>query len=77
MRVKVELQAYLDKYAPNGQTVFEFELAEGATVQSLIRSLNLPEELASVIILNDTSADFSHPLHDGDRVTVIPPLAGG
>ena len=77
MRVKVELQAYLEQYAPNSQTVFDYDVSEGATVHSLIRSLNLPEELSSVIILNDTNADFTDPLHDGDRVTIIPPLAGG
>ncbi len=77
MRVKVELQAYLEQYAPNSQTVFDYEVTEGATVHSLVRALNLPEELASVIILNDTNADLFDPLHEGDRVIVIPPLAGG
>ena len=77
MKIKVELQAYLEQYAPDGQPLFDQELPEGATVHTLVRSLRLPEELASVIIVNDTNADFSHPLHEGDRVTVIPPLAGG
>ena len=77
MRVKVELQAYLEQYSPNGQTVFDYELSAGATVHSLIRSLRLPDELASVVILNDTNADLSDPLHEDDRITLIPPLAGG
>ncbi len=77
MQVTVELQAYLEQYSPNGQRVFEFTLPEGATVQTLVRRLNLPEELAAVIVLNDRNADFADPLHEGDRVTLIPPLAGG
>ncbi len=77
MKVHVELQAYLEQYAPGGQPLFDHELPEGAAVHSLVRSLRLPEELAAVIIVNDTNADFSHPLHEGDRVIVIPPLAGG
>jgi len=77
MRVTVGLQAYLGQYSPSGQPVFEYSLPEGATVQTLINRLNVPEELAGVIIVNDVNADFSDALHDGDRVTLIPPLAGG
>lgn len=77
MRVTVDLQAYLEQYSPNGQSVFECTLPEGATAQTLVRRLNVPEELASVVIVNEGSADFADPLHDGDRVILIPPLAGG
>lgn len=77
MLVTVELQTYLEQYSPNGQPLFEYALPEGATVQTLVRELNLPEELAGVIVLNDCIADFPDPLHEGDRVTLIPPIAGG
>jgi len=77
MRVTIELQAYLEQYSPNGQSVFEQELPDGATVSKLLNALNVPVELASVIIVGDTDAPFDHVLHDGDRVTLIPPLAGG
>ncbi len=77
MKVTVELQTYLEQYSPNGQPVFDYTLPEGATVQTLVRQLNVPEELAGVIVVNERSADFPDPLHEGDRVTLIPPLAGG
>ncbi len=77
MRVTVDLQAYLAQYSPNGQSVFEYTLPEGATVQTLISQLEVPEELAGVIIVNDVNGDFTDALHDGDRVILIPPLAGG
>ena len=77
MRVTVELQAYLEQYSPDGQAVFEYTLPDGATVQTLVRQLSIPEEMASVIVLNDRNADFDDPLSEGDRVTLIPPLAGG
>ena len=77
MRVTVELQAYLEQYSPDGQSVFEYTLPDGATVQTLVRLLNVPEEMAGVIVLNGRSADFENPLQDGDRVILIPPLAGG
>ncbi len=77
MRVTVELQAYLEQYSPDGQAVFEYTLPDGATVQTLVRQLSVPEEMASVIVLNGRSADFDDPLQDGDRVILIPPLSGG
>ncbi len=77
MKVTVELQAYLEQYAPNGQAVFECTLPDGATVQTLVRELNVPEEMAGVIVLNGRNADFDDPLHEGDRVILIPPLSGG
>ena len=77
MQVTVELQAYLAQYSPSGDAVFPYSLPDGATVQTLVRQLNVPEELASVIVVNERSGDFEDPLHDGDRVTLIPPLSGG
>ena len=77
MQVTVELQAYLEQYSPSGEAVFPYTLPEGATVQTLVRQLNVPEELAGVIVLNERSGDFEDPLHEGDRVTLIPPIAGG
>jgi len=77
MKVTVELQAFLQQYSPNGDSVFEHTLPDGATVQTLVRDLHVPEEMASVIVVNGASADFDDPLADGDRVTFIPPLSGG
>ena len=77
MKVKVELQAYLEQYSPNGNDLFDYELPEGASVQDLVVKLGMPAELASVIIVGNTNADPSHALNEGDRVTLIPPLAGG
>lgn len=77
MQVTVELQSYLDRYSPKGQGVFPYDLPDGATVQTLVRQLNIPEEIASIIVLNSRSADFEDPLKEGDRVTLIPPVSGG
>ena len=77
MKVKVELQAYLDQYSPNGQDTFDYEVPEGSVVRDLVVKLGMPAELASVIIVGDTNAAPSHELKEGDRVILIPPLAGG
>lgn len=77
MKVKVELQAYLEGYAPNGRAVFEYEIPEGTRVIDLVRQLGVPEELASIIVVGNASVDLAHPLQEADQVTLIPPLAGG
>lgn len=77
MKVKVELQAYLAQYGPDGGSVFDYELPEGARVQDLVSALHMPDELAAVIIVGGRSADYADPLEEGAEVTLIPPLAGG
>jgi molybdopterin converting factor small subunit len=77
MRVRVELQAYLDKYSPDGAAEFDLDLPEGATVDTLVRRLGIPDDMAQVIIVNNENSDFDRALQEGDRVVLIPPLAGG
>lgn len=77
MKVRVELQAYLEQYSPNSQDTFDYEVADGSRVRDLVVKLGMPADLASVIIVSDANADPSHMLKEGDRVILIPPLAGG
>jgi molybdopterin converting factor small subunit len=77
MKVRVELQAYLLQYSPDDIAVFDYEMPEGASVGDLIRRLHVPEDLASVIIVGDSNTTTAHVLTEGDRVTLVPPLAGG
>jgi molybdopterin converting factor small subunit len=79
MKIDVELHSYLDQYSPNGDDAraFTYDLPDGATVRDLIRALRVPAELASVIIVSGEPADETRALKDGDRVTLIPPIAGG
>lgn len=77
MWVTVELQATLEGYAPDGQPVFECEIPEGSRVEDLVRRLGIPEQVSGVVIVADTVVDPWHQLQEGDRVTIIPPLAGG
>jgi len=77
MRIRVELQTYLARYAPDGAQAFELEVPQGATVRSIIRRLDIPEEMAGVIVVNGQSEELETALNVGDRVTLIPPLSGG
>jgi sulfur carrier protein ThiS len=79
MKVTVELRGYLDQYSPglDDQPVIQYELPDGATALDLVRSLKIPEEMASVIVVNGDATEANRALTEGDRVTLIPPLAGG
>ena len=77
MKLNVELQAYLAQYSPDGQDKFEYELPDGARVKDLVARLHVPDEMASIVVISGKSVGFDDELHDGDQVTLIPPLAGG
>lgn len=77
MKVRVEFQAYLDQYSPNGENEFSYEMPEGSTIGDMLRKLQVPPELSAVIVVGDTAAVPEHVLANGERVTVIPPVSGG
>jgi sulfur carrier protein ThiS len=77
MKLKVELQAYLDQYAPGVDPTFDYEIPDGATVRDMVEKLGIPAELAGVIVVSDAATSPDHVLRDGDHITLLPPLAGG
>jgi len=77
MKVRVSLESYLDQYAPGDEPKFLLELPDGATIGEVLRKLGVPLEQAAVLTLGDEAVDIAQQLREGDRVTVIPPVAGG
>lgn len=79
MRVRVKLYASLRKYAPDGSSgsAFEVELPEGATLEELVRGLNIPPDEARIAFINGLICELDHPLKSGDEVGLFPPIAGG
>jgi molybdopterin synthase sulfur carrier subunit len=77
MKVRVQLESYLDQYAPDDDAKFSLDLPDGATISDLLRKLGVPLEQAAVLTLGDEAVDMAQTLKEGDRVTVIPPVAGG
>lgn len=78
MRIDVRLYTIL-RHRPDGQILgrLSLELREGSTVADLLRQLDVPDDLPIVISVNDEQADPSVALHDGDRIELIPAVAGG
>ncbi len=77
MKITVELRGYLDQYAPGEDATFPYEVADGATVRDLLERLQITEELAAAVIVGGEATDTERTLAEGDRLTLMPPLAGG
>lgn len=79
MKVEARLFATLAAYLPEegdgrGATL---ELADGSTVQDVVRSLRIPDDMPFLVMLNGRDASLDQPLADGDVLSLFPPLAGG
>ncbi len=79
MEVTVRLHTILRRPSPEGLLgKLTVELEEGATVVSLLKSLQLeiaPEHL--LVVINRRRVDPEHRLNDGDEVHLFPPISGG
>lgn len=79
MNVNVSLFAHLSTFQPDGsggRHARGFELAEGTTIAEFIASLGLPDE-PRIVFVNGRHAPEDAALHDGDRLGIFPPVAGG
>jgi len=79
MNVDVALFAYLSDYQPDragGRHARSFTLEEGTTVADVITTLGLPDQMR-IVFINNRKALESAELHDGDRLAIFPPVAGG
>lgn len=79
MKVDVALFAYLADYQPDGlggRHARALDLAEGATIESVIAKIGLPDQ-PRIVFVNNRHAAEADELHDGDRLAIFPPVAGG
>ena len=77
MKITVELRGYLDQYAPGEDATFRYDMADGATVRDVLDRLQITDDLAAAVIVGGEATDTERALAEGDRLTLIPPLAGG
>ncbi len=79
MKVQVELYATLSKFLPPGAEGRKamLELPEAATVGDLLARLDIPAEMAALLLVNGTHQPPETVLKDGEVVAIFPPLAGG
>jgi sulfur-carrier protein len=74
MKITIKLFATLRK------GMFEEETREftpGMAVKEVIRGLNIPGNQVTLILLNGRHAAPDTELHDGDTLSLFPPIGGG
>jgi len=79
MRLTVRLYAGLERppsIRASGAPI-TLEIEECATVRAAVERLNLNVERIHLIFVNGAARGLDHPLADGDRVGLFPPVGGG
>lgn len=80
MKVEVRLYAVLARCRA-GYTSGEalpLDVPGGTTIRQLLEGvLNVPPIEVKAVFVNGLARDFDHPLAEGDRVGIFPPIAGG
>ena len=79
MQVNIKLFANLRKKLPKGSMgKATIDLADQATINDLIQHLDIPFDLAQMVLVNgEQTREFDEALSDGDQVSIFPPVAGG
>ena len=80
MIVKLKVAAAFRYYFQNLSDIVEgadIEVTEGATVGEFLKTLNLPQEAATVTLVNGRRADKKEILNENDQIYLAHPIAGG
>jgi sulfur carrier protein ThiS len=79
IRVEVRLHASLERIRPRLKAgeALPLELREGTTVERMVEALDIPKKGIHLVIVNGRTRPLDHPLSDGDRVALFPPVGGG
>lgn len=79
MKVTLALYASLGTRLPvqaSGNSCV-MEVRDGKQVRELLDELNIPADYPKIVFLNGRHAKGHETLHEGDRLAVFPPIAGG
>ena len=74
MKITIKLFATLRDFGPEIQ---EKSVPENSTLESVVNSLSLPEEIPLLTIVNGVHTDPQKTLKDGDVLALFPPVGGG
>lgn len=79
MKIELRLFASLRKKLPPGSRgKCELELTNCTTIGNVLRRMDIPHTSAYLVLVNgDHDRDFDRTLHDGDVLSIFPPVAGG
>ena len=74
MKITVKLFATLRDFGPD---IEEKSVPEHSTIEAVIDSLNLPEDIPLLTIVNGVHTDRQKELREGDVLALFPPVGGG
>jgi molybdopterin converting factor small subunit len=78
MKITLKLFATLREHIKNhGNGACEVALRETATVQDVLTLFQIPEDIPKIILVNGVQKSACDMLHDGDTLSIFPPIAGG
>lgn len=80
MEIEIRLFANLNKFLPPGSAGRRARLSvpQNSTIRALLEQLAVPTAQVHIVAVNGRhQLDSDYVLHDGDVVSVFPPLAGG
>ena len=77
MIVTIKLYGSLKRFSPHKKEASRVEIANDATVRSLLRSLGVPENAWWMAAVNDQVVNDTVALQEGDEVEVFEPVGGG
>jgi len=77
IRVTVKLYSILRHRDGKIINMLELDLPVGSSVQQVLDHLQVNEELETILAVNDEVVDAATILHKGDRLSLIPSVAGG
>jgi len=55
----------------------DLEVPEGSRVDDVISSLGLPRQHFGIVLVNERHAEPGSPLHEADRLVLMPIVDGG
>ena len=80
MKIELRLFASLRKKLPPGSPrgKCDLKLPEGTTVGDVLAQMGIAHKSAHIILIDgDHDRDFDRVLHDGEVLSIFPPVAGG
>jgi sulfur carrier protein ThiS len=80
MKIELRLFASLSRYRSpeSGSKIARIiEISEGSTIGSLIEFLGIPPDMVKIVFINGIHAHVDDAIHEGDRIGIFPPVAGG
>jgi sulfur carrier protein ThiS len=74
MQLEIRLFATLQKFLPN---VEKLKLDDNCTVFELLEKIGINSSEVAITLVNGRHVELEQRLHDGERVAIFPPIAGG